>query len=149
MSIINEQTNIYKYFKDENLVKEKVYKSKNKYIPLYINEELYEEVFNEKYDSKKSYKKIIDMFSITLDKDNAKEEIGTAYSDKQEDPMGISLSGNEGSGRAYFYGKCFNIKGDKTSLATSPKEIYSNGKYALGAAIKETVISNIISIGLI
>ena len=144
MSIMDEETNLYKYFKEENLVKEKVYKSKKKYIPLYINEELYEKTFNEKY-TKKSYKRIIEMFSITLDKSRGKEEIGYAYSDKQEDPMGISLSGNEGSGRAFFYGECFNIKGDKTSLATSPKEVYSNGKYALGAAIKETVISNIIS----
>ena len=49
------------------------------------------------------------------------------------------------SGRAYFYGSNFNIKGDKTKLATSPKSIYSNGKYALSAAIKETVMANILA----
>ena len=86
------------------------------------------------------------MFSITLDESNSNgKKIGQGYSDKQIDPFGIALSNNLGSGRAFFYGTNFNIKGDKTKLATSPKSIYSNGKYALSAAIKETVISNILS----
>lgn len=90
--------------------------------------------------------KISELFSITLNKENSNREIiGQAFCDRQLDPTGMALSGNLGSGRAYFYGEKFNIKGDKTKLATSPKSIYGNGKYALSASIKETVIANILS----
>lgn len=113
---------------------------------MYINAELYEQIFNTKYDEESAFERISETFSITLDSKKSNNEfVGTGYADKQEDPMGISLSGNQGSGRAYFYGECFNIKGDKTTLATSPKEVYSNGKFSLAAAIKETIISNILS----
>ena len=51
------------------------------------------------------------MFSRTLDEEKSNKQIvGKSYSDKQLDPTGIGLSGNLGSGRAYFYGSCFNIK---------------------------------------
>ena len=146
MKIFEEKSNLSEYFVDENLTPQQVYKSKKKYIPLYINADLYEQLFNEKYDEKSAFNKISEMFSITLDHQKSNNElVGIGYADKQEDPMGISLSGNEGSGRAYFYRECFNIKGDKTSLATSPKEVYSNGKFSLAASIKETIISNILS----
>ncbi len=146
MKRTNEKPNIAKYFKEDNFVKQDIYASKEKYIPVYINVELYESIFKEKYEEDKAFAKISELFSITLNKNNSTNElIGIGYSDKQKDPLGISLSGNLGSGRAYFYGKHFNIKGDKTSLATSPNEKYSNGKFALPSAIKEAIISNIIS----
>lgn len=146
MKVINNNPNITKYFKKNNLVKEIVYESKNKFIPVYINEKLYEEIFKEKYDQKYAFEKICNLFSITLNPKNSNNKIvGYGYADKQEDPMGISLSGNKGSGRAFFYGQCFNIKGEKTTLATSPKEIYSNGKFSLDASIKETILANILS----
>lgn len=146
MKKFGEKTNLSGYFVNDNLAPHQVYKSKEKYIPLYINADLYEQLFNEKYDEKSAFNKISEMFSITLDYQKSNNElVGIGYADKQEDPMGISLSGNEGSGRAYFYEECFNIKGDKTSLATSPKEVYSNGKFSLAASIKETIISNILS----
>ncbi len=142
---MQEKTNLYNLFKEDNLVKQEVYKSKILYEPVYINEELYEELFNEKF-SENAFNKIKEMFSITLDKNRSNDElIGYAYVDKQSDPLGISLSGNLGSGRSFLYGKCFNIKGDKTKLAVSKNEVYSNGKYALPAAIKEAITSNIIS----
>ena len=66
-------------------------------------------------------KNISEYFSITLDKDKSNcEAIGKGFADRQSDPTGLALSGNQGSGRAYFFGKFFNIKGDKTTLATSP-----------------------------
>lgn len=137
---------IKEFLKEKYLSIEEVYKSKEKYNVVYINENLYEEIFNEKYNWEKASEKIEEMFSITLDKNNSDgNQIGEGVADMQEDPFGIALSNNLGSGRAFFYGTNFNIKGDKTKLATSPKSIYSNGKYALSAAIKETVISNILS----
>ena len=140
-----EETNLKQFFSNDTLVKQNVYKAKKSYTPLYINEELYEELFKEKYDLEKANNKISEMFSITLDKNKSEELIGYGYSDKQEDPTGISLSGNEGSGRSFFYGKYFNVKGDKTSLATSKDKAYSNGKFHLSMALRETVISNVLS----
>ncbi len=146
MRVINEKSNLSEYFIEDNFVAQQVYKSNKKYIPLYINSELFEQIFNTSYDEGSAFERISETFSITLDKKKSNNELlGIGYADIQEDPMGISLSGNLGSGRAYFYGECFNIKGDKTTLATSSKEVYSNGKFSLAAAIKETIISNILS----
>ncbi len=137
---------IKEFFGEQYLSIEQVYDSKEKYNVVFINERLYEEIFEEKYEWKKASKKIEDMFSITLDKNNSNgNQIGEGFADMQLDPFGNALSNNLGSGRAFFYGTNFNIKGEKTKLATSPKSIYSNGKYALSAAIKESVISNILS----
>ncbi len=146
MGVIDRKSNLTEYFLENNFVAQPVYKANAKFIPLYINTELYEQIFNVKYEEKSAFENISKTFSITLNKEKSNNELlGNGYADKQEDPMGISLSGNQGSGRAYFYGECFNIKGDKTTLATSPKEAYSNGKFSLAAAIKETIISNILS----
>lgn len=146
MEEIIETPNIKELFNEDNLCMQDVYKAKENYDVVYINSKLYEEIFNEKYEWKTAKEKISTMFSITLDeKKSNKEVIGKAYSDKQLDPTGMALSGNLGSGRAYFYDRSFNIKGDKTKLATAPKSIYSNGKYALSASIKETIIANILA----
>ncbi len=146
MEQIIEIPNIKELFNEDNLCMQDVYKAKENYNVVYINSKLYEEIFNEKYEWKTAKEKMSTMFSITLDKEKSnKEVIGKAYSDKQLDPTGMALSGNLGSGRAYFYDRNFNIKGDKTKLATSPKSIYSNGKYALSASIKETIIANILA----
>lgn len=137
---------IKKLFKEENLCIQNVYKAKENYNVVYINPKLYEEIFEEKYDWEKAKLKISEKFSITLDEQKSNNQlVGKGYCDKQLDPTGMALSGNLGSGRAYFFDSIFNIKGDKTKLATSPNPIYSNGKYALSAAIKETIIANILS----
>ena len=146
MEEVKEVPKIKDLFKEENLCMQYVYKSRENYNVVYINSKLYEEIFKEKYEWEKAKEKISKMFSITLNEEKSNKQIaGNAYSDKQLDPTGIGLSGNLGSGRAYFYGSCFNIKGDKTKLATSSKSIYSNGKYALSAAIKETIMANILA----
>lgn len=145
MEKIDEVPNIKENFKIENLCVQYVYQAKEKYNVIYINSKLYAEIFKEKYEWQTAKQRIIDMFSIDLDEEKSNKQIaGKAYSDKQLDPTGIALSGNLGSGRAFFYKNCFNIKGDKTKLATAHKDIYNNGKYALSAAIKETVIANIL-----
>ena len=146
MKNLNEESNIKYLFSKENFVPQEIYKAKNRFIPIYINPTLFEEIFGIEYDEEKASTLIANLFSITLNKNNSNGElIGTGYADRQSDPMGISLSGNEGSGRAFFYGDCFNIKGDKTSLATSKNEKYNNGKLPLQAGIKETIISNILA----
>lgn len=146
MEEIIETSHIKELFKEENLCYQDVYKAKDNYNVVYINPKLYEEIFIEKYEWETAKHKVSKFFSITLDEEKSNGElVGKAYSDKQLDVTGMALSGNLGSGRAYFYGEKFNIKGDKTKLATSPKSIYSNGKYALSAAIKETIIANILS----
>ena len=137
---------IKEFLKEKYLSIEEVYEAKEKYNVIYINEKLYEEIFKEKYNWESASIKIENMFSVTLDRNNSNGvKIGQGFADMQKDPFGIALSNNLGSGRAFFYGTNFNIKGEKTKLATSPKAIYSNGKYALSAAIKETVISNILT----
>lgn len=146
MKNIDEIPHIKKEFKEENLCEQYAYKAKENYNVVYINPKVYEEIFEEEYEWEKASRQISEMFSITLDEEKSNKQIaGKAFSDKQLDPTGMALSGNLGSGRAYFYGSKFNIKGDRTKLAISPKSIYSNGKYALSASIKETVISNILA----
>lgn len=142
---MKEEPNIMPLFKKENLSIQPVYKAKEQYNTVYINPKLYEKIFEEEYHWDIACQKIRENFSITLDEQKSNKVIlGSGYSDKQFDPTGIALSGNLGSGRAYFYKEKFNIKGDKTKLATSSKTIYSNGKYALSATIKEAVLANVL-----
>ena len=87
-------------------------------------------------------KDIINKFSVTLKKSDV--VLGYGYVDKQKDPTDISLNGNKGSGRAFYLYENCNIKGEKTPLATSPRDDYNNGKYSLDCAIQECLISNIL-----
>lgn len=123
-------------------IKQKYYKSEIQYTPLYINGLLYEQLFEKKYDYNKAFVDIQNKFSITLTKNQ--NELGYVDVDKQMDPLNISLAGNKGSGRAFFFEEYYNIKGIKTKLATSLNPIYNNGKYSLSAVIQETVIANIL-----
>ena len=110
MEQIIEIPNIKELFNEDNLCMQDVYKAKENYNVVYINSKLYEEIFNEKYEWKTAKEKMSTMFSITLDKEKSnKEVIGKAYSDKQLDPTGMALSGNLGSGRAYFYDRNFIV----------------------------------------
>ncbi|MBU1105363.1 MAG: hypothetical protein KKB51_01745 [Candidatus Riflebacteria bacterium] len=67
------------------------------------------------------------------------------YVDRQDDPMNMSLNGNLGSGRAVYYGDCFNLKGlGKTVLAISADRNHSNGNLDLVSAIWEAICSNVL-----
>ncbi|MBU9888662.1 MAG: cyclic nucleotide-binding domain-containing protein [Candidatus Omnitrophica bacterium] len=80
-------------------------------------------------------------FAIVLDSEHPQPGV-EIWADRQKDKTDIALSGNQGSGRAGYYGKKFNIIGvGKTSLATSPKESHSNGHHELTAALRRVVIS--------
>ncbi len=130
---------------EKNLIKHTVYQAKQNYKLIFVNKKLYEKIFNEQYNES-SKQKLEEMFSITLEEKMSNGEvIGEGFADLQKDDSGISLSGNLGSGRAFFYGKNFNIKGERTSLATSKDIYYSDGKMCLPAALKESVFANIIA----
>ncbi len=142
MKNLDEMPQICKYFNGNGLVKQEVYRS-NKYSLIYVNEKLYEYIFKEKFNFSQAKKKIEELFSVTLQKNN--NFITNGFCDKQFDPMNISLCGNLGSGRSFFYLKNFNIKGEKTVLATSKRLNYGDGKYPLFSAIKEAVFANILA----
>lgn len=67
-----------------------------------------------------------------------------AYVDYQKDPSGIAMSGNLGSGRAFYLGRRFNIKGAKTPLAKAASDdpIHSDGVLDMETAVWETMVSN-------
>lgn len=113
--------------------------------PLYINEELFKHIFKFEIDLdwEKMADQISSLFNFTLDKTNSTgKQVGWGYVDKQADPLNLSLAGNQGSGRAYYVGACFNIKGEKTPLATSTDPNHSNGILSLSAGLWNTLIAN-------
>jgi len=121
-----------------------IYKETKDFSIVYINEKLYEKIFNKKYNYEEAKEDIKNSFSFTV-YDNRTNSIGNAYIDKQKDPTGIALNENLGSGRAYYIGDNYNIKGEKTLLCTSSNEDYNNGKYPLEAAFQEAMISEVLS----
>lgn len=63
--------------------------------------------------------------------------------DRQSDPLSFAMDGNEGSGRAVYVGRVFNIKGvGKTSLATSTKPSHNSGYQSLKLGTFEMVAAN-------
>lgn len=129
----------------ENLfVKCPLYRSKEPVRPIYINKELFQQFIA---DTEASWEQmsttLSELFSLTLKAgESTGEQIGWAYVDRQSDPLNLSLSGNEGSGRAYYTGKNFNIKGEKTPLATSSDISHSNGVLAIQDGIWSCLIAN-------
>ncbi len=141
----NDSPGIMNKISENNLVEHNVYKAKQKYSLVYVNKELYKKIFKEEYSSS-SKQKLEEMFSLTIEENYSNgEKVGKGYADRQYDESGIALSGNKGSGRAFFYYDNFNFKGDKTLLATSSDKYYSDGKACLPAALKEAVLSNVIA----
>ena len=98
---------------EDTFVKVPLYQSKIKYEAQYINTELFKKYFNDSNVNFEHMSKVIsNEFSTTIDKKKSNGKIiGYAYIDKQYDPLKISMSGNLGSGRAYYQGDVFNIKG--------------------------------------
>ena len=138
---------IKKYFESSSLVEQPVYKASTEYVLIYVNSKIYEDVFDKKFDWDTASKDVAEYFSVTLDinaSDKAKV-VGTAVVDKQYDPLNIASNGNAGSGRAFYFQKYFNIKGDKTVLATSKNKKYNHGKLSLSNAFRECILSNILA----
>ncbi|GEM_PF-3476114 len=104
--------------------------------------------FSECYEQDDGWSKRSDiiqkLFSVTLNKTiSTGTQCGWAYVDRQaEDRFGTSLDGNLGSGRAYYTGRWFNIKGEKTPLAVSPSPYHSSGILNMEDGIWSTIIGN-------
>lgn len=132
---------------DECFINRKIYKRKELLKPLYINKKLYEEIFKKEYNFKEAKELLSKCFSITLNKDIASNEelYSDAFIDFQSDASDIALNGNKGSGRAYYFGDNYNLKGEYTPLVTSKDPEYNNGKLPLSSAIHEAMISNVIN----
>ena len=132
--------------KPGTFINRKLYSRKEKLKPIYINEKLYEKTFDKTFDFLEASQNISTLFSLTIDKDKASEEelYSDAYIDFQSDASDIALNGNKGSGRAYYFGKNYNLKGEYTPLVTSNDPEYNNGKLPLSSAIHEAMISNVI-----
>ena len=122
-----------------------LYIGKYKIDPVYINETLCNRLFNtQTFSFEEKSDLICNLFNITININNSnKKQIGWAYIDKQNDPTNISLNGNIVSGRSYYIGKIFNIKGEKTPLATSNIDYYADGILDIKNAIRETIFSNL------
>ena len=130
---------------EEAFISVPVFKRNKDHDVIYINKKLYEKIYNKKFVYEEALKDIERDFSLTLDKTIGSKEVSRAYIDRQGDPTDIALNGNKGSGRAFYVYENSNIKGDKTPFATSPRDDYSNGKYALDCAIQECLISNVLN----
>lgn len=125
-------------------IKVPLYKTKQEYGVCYVNPFLFKEIFCDANTNFEHMSKVVaENFSTTIDvKKSNNRQIGFAYVDMQADPFKFGLRGNQGSGRAFYQGNCFNIKGEKTPLAQSKHKEYSNGILEFEKAIYETIVSN-------
>ena len=122
-----------------------LYQASQLFTPIYINEKLYRKYFpGLNLNWEKMSECLAHYFSITLNsKISNGKHVGWAYVDRQVDPLGFAMAGNEGSGRAFYTGNEFNIKGEKTPFAVSKNVKYSSGVLNLHDAIWSTIISNV------
>ncbi len=122
-----------------------LYASELPYTPLYINKVLYESYIGPAASWEEMATKVTSLFSVTLSPPEGAQPIGTAYVDYQSDPLGLGMGkGNKGSGRAFYLGKHFNIKGEKTPLCISADPRFSDGIVDLERAVWEAMLSNIL-----
>jgi hypothetical protein len=67
----------------------------------------------------------------------------TGQVDRQGDPSNIGLSGNLGSGRAFYVGDVFNLKGiGRTPLATSKDPEHNSGRIRVTSSLWEANAAN-------
>ncbi len=143
---MDKKPQIMAKFNEKSLVEQKVYQTSANYSLVYVNKELYKKIYNKPFDEE-AKAKLEEIFSVTLEEKLSNGNVvGIGYADRQFDKSGIALSGNLGSGRAFFYGQNFNLKGEKTSLAIAKDKYYSDGKVCLQAGLKEAVLSNVLAL---
>lgn len=124
-----------------------LYRARQSYTPIYVNPDLYRDYIDaaEKPSWQEMSETVGMLFSVTLDPENATgEQVGHAYIDRQDDPLNIALRGNQGSGRAFYLGKHFNLKGEKTPLCTTDNPRFSDGILEMERGIWETIVSNVL-----
>lgn len=122
-----------------------LYRSQRICRPIYINRAAYKAIFKPADEPTWQEMTMVlsAIFSTTIEPEHGTGDIvATAYADRQSDPLDLSLSGNLGSGRAYYAGQMFNIKGERTPLATATKKQFSDGFLEMERAIWETVVAN-------
>jgi hypothetical protein len=143
-SILYKHPHSIKRLGETIFIKLPLYESQKLYEPIYINNQLFKTLFQKELAWEQQSDFIKHLFSVTLDCTLSNgEHCGWAFVDKQgEDPYEISLMGNKGSGRAFYTGTCFNIKGEKTPLATSKSPIHSNGVLSMEDGIWSALIGN-------
>lgn len=129
---------------DEVFLAVPLYKAKRICRPVYINRAAYQAIFNPAelptWDDMAAV--LSTLFSTTIEPEHGTGDIvATAYVDRQSDPLDMSLSGNLGSGRAYYAGAAFNIKGERTPLATATKKQFSDGFLEMERALWETLVA--------
>lgn len=111
---------------------------------IYLNQNLINDLgfIYSKDEQEKLKAKIISAFSLDITSTSS-DQSTDVYVDYQTDPLGISMNGNLGSGRAAYVGSQFNIKGlGRTPLAVSKNKIHSNGRVSLTEAVWETIVGN-------
>ena len=124
-----------------------LYRARQSYTPIYVNPDLYRHYIDaaEKTSWQEMSETMGRLFSVTLDPEDATgEQVGYAYIDRQDDPLNIALQGNQGSGRAFYLGKHFNLKGEKTPLCTTDNPKFSDGILERERGIWETIVSNVL-----
>lgn len=142
----NESPDAFKRLGNNVFLKIPLYRSVREYVPVYINTALYYRYICDAHTSWQQMScTLLENFSVTINAANAAgEAMGYAYADRQSDPLGISLHGNLGSGRAYYLGQHFNIKGEITPLCTSADPRFSDGIMDMERGIWETMMSNLL-----
>ena len=129
----------------ETFLKIPLFARSNKLQPLYINHALYSTFFPEASELQWQAlsEHAAETFNVTIDEQESESgQVGWAYVDYQTD-VENPLNGNAGSGRAYFAGKQFNIKGELTPLAQEHTPGLGHyGILSMGFAIWSTLTAN-------
>ena len=129
---------------EATFLKRPLFATSSAYEPIYISRELFREIFKQNLSWEQCAQVIKQLFSISLDKEQSNgKQCGWAFVDRQkDDPYSISLRGNQGSGRAYYTGPYFNMKGEKTPLVASTNPTISNGQLSMSDGIWSAFIAN-------
>jgi hypothetical protein len=122
-----------------------LYRAKKSYRVVYVNRDAFHALFapGQNLSFAEMAAAIEAAFNTTIEKERGTDEVvGTAWVDRQEDPLNLSLAGNHGSGRAYYLGALFNVKGEKTPLATAENRQFSDGLLEMERCLWETLVGN-------
>src|SRR3989338_5206782 len=127
---------------EELFLKVPIYKRNQKLNAIYINTDLFKSYISAiNTNEEKIYEELESLFQMTILSEQAQQPLsimGYAYVDRQVDPHCNTI--NPGSGRSYYFGKHFNLKGEITPFAFA-----GDGLLNLELGIFETISSNALS----
>ncbi len=109
----------------------------SEYDIVYVDDAYFKQL---KYDADSTY---IRNFAIVLDaKAHFSPKTVLTYADRQKDRTDVGLCGNEGSGRAVYYGDRFNVLGvGRTTLCKSTVPSHSTGRAEFMGAARRLILS--------